>query len=105
MPSRGREAQARASPDTVLAPLPNWFVRAVFLLLFADQQLRCVEVDRAWRALLADPSLYFRLDVFLTSGVTRLSEALLRAAAAKADVKSASLHAENDFAPFLVVDV
>ena len=84
MLTRGREAQARASPDTVLLPLPRCFVRAVFLLLPADQRLRCVEVSRAWRALLADSRFWRCIDVSLRSGCTRFSEALFRAAVAKA---------------------
>ena len=84
MLTRGREAQARASPDTVLSPLPRCFVRAVFLLLPADQRLRCVEVSRAWRSLLAHTSLWCCLDLSDTGGCTRFSEALFHAAVAKA---------------------
>ena len=84
MLTRGREAQARASPDTVLFPLPRCFVRAVFLLLPVDARLRCSEVSRAWRALLADTSFYERLDLSVSSGCTRFSLPLLRAAVAKA---------------------
>ena len=85
MLTRGREAQARASPDAVLAPLPRGFVHAVFLLLPVDTRLRCVEVSRAWRALLADASLWMSVDLSVSSGVmARCSEALLRAAVAKA---------------------
>ena len=84
MLTRAREAQARASPDTVLPPLPRCFVLAVFLLLPADQRLRCVEVSRAWRALLADTSLWEYLNLSTYSGLTRFSEALFRAAVAKA---------------------
>ena len=84
MLTRGREAQARASPNSVLSPLPRGFVRAVFHLLPTDQRLRCVEVSRAWRALLADTSLWTSLDVSSKSGLTRFSEALFRVAVAKA---------------------
>ena len=79
----GREAQARASPDTVLSPLPRCFVRAVLLLLPVDTRLRCSEVSRASRALLADSTFWKRIDLRSTS-VARFSEALLRAALAKA---------------------
>ena len=58
MLTRGSEAQALASRDTVLSPLPRCFVRAVFLRLPADQRLRCVEVSRAWRALGRHQSLH-----------------------------------------------
>ena len=57
MLTRAREAQARALPNTVFSPLPRCFVSAVFLLIPVDTRLRCSEVDRAWRALLADTSL------------------------------------------------
>ena len=84
MLTRGREARARASPDTVLSPLPRCFVRAVFLLLPADTRLRCCEVSRAWQALLADRSFWLRLNLSIDSGIARFSEALLHAAVAKA---------------------
>ena len=84
MLTRGRGAQARASPDTVFSPLPRFFVRAVFFLLPADQRLRCSEVSRAWRALLADTSLWSFLTLSTKSGCTRFSEALFRAVVAKA---------------------
>ena len=84
MLTRGREAQARGSPSNVLSPLPRCFIRAVFLLLPADQRLRCVEVNRAWRALLADTSFWIFLDLSTSSGLTSFSEALFRAAVAKA---------------------
>ena len=84
MLTRGREAQARASPDTVLSPLPRGFVRAVFLLLPVDARLRCCEVSRAWRALLADASLFTSLTLSVCSGLSRFSWPLLRAAVAMA---------------------
>ena len=84
MLTRGRVAHAQASPSTVLFPLPNWFVHEVFLLLPADQRLRCSEVSRAWRALLAETSLWSYLDLSEGSGYARFSEALFRAAIAKA---------------------
>ena len=78
-----REAQVRSSPDTVLSPLPPFFVRAVILLLPVDTRLRCCEVSRAWRALLADACLWECINLSL-SGQSRFSWPLLRAAAAKA---------------------
>ena len=87
MQTRGRKAVALTdSHNDVLSPLPSWFVHAVFLLLPADQRLRCVEVSRAWRALLTDTSLWTRLDLSITS-VERLNLPLLRAAVAKAGGK------------------
>ena len=84
MLTRGREVQAHASPDSVLSPLPCCFVRAVLLLLPVDARLRCCEVSRARRALLADTTLWARISLCPSSGVARFSEALLRAAVAKA---------------------
>ena len=84
MLTRGREAQARASPDTVLSPLPSCFVRAVLLLLPVDTRLRCSEVSRAWRALLADTTFWARIALRASSGLERFSLPLLRAAVAKA---------------------
>ena len=95
MLTRGREAQARASPDTVLSPLPRCFVLAVFLLLPADQRLRCVEVSRAWRALLSDTTLWSSLNLSTTGGIIRFSEALFRADVAKAGGQLRSLNVTN----------
>ena len=83
MLTRGREAAARATPDSVLSPLPRGFVRAMFLLL-PDTRLRCIEVNRAWRALLADTTLFASLDLSSSSGLARFSPTMLRAAVAKA---------------------
>ena len=66
-----------------LLALPRPLALAIFALLPVDTRLRCSEVSRAWRALLADTSLWTRLDLCSTSGV-RFSEALFRAAVAKA---------------------
>ena len=84
MLTRSREAQASASPDIVLSPLPCGFVRAVLLLLPVDTRLRCSEVSRAWRALLADTSLFCCLNLSIDSGCARFSLPLLRADSAKA---------------------
>ena len=91
MLAHGREAQARASPDTVLSPLPLWFAHAALLLLSVDTRLRCSEVSRAWRALLVDRSLWLCISLGASSGVARFSEALLRAAVAKAGGQLRSL--------------
>ena len=67
-----------------LLALPRPLAHATFALLPVDTRLRCVEVNRAWRALLADTSLWSYLDLGIDSGCTRFSEALFRAAVAKA---------------------
>ena len=56
----------------------------IFALLPVDTRLRCVEVNRAWRALLADTTFFASLDLSVSSGVEGFSEALLLAAVAKA---------------------
>ena len=67
-----------------LLALPRMLARAIFLLILVDARLRCVEVSRAWRALLADTSFWDRIDLSITSGVTCFNLPLLRAAVAKA---------------------
>ena len=84
MLTHGRVGRAPPSVSDVLSPLPRWFVHAVFLLLPVDTRLRCCEVDRAWRALLADATLFSCLNLSASSGVARFSLPLFRAAVAKA---------------------
>ena len=97
MLTRGRKAQALASPDTVLSPLPRCFVRAVFLILPADTRLRCSEVSRAWQALLADASLWSCISLSASSGLERFNEALLHAAVAKAGGQLRALDLTGQF--------
>ena len=74
-------AVARDPTDVLTAPL----VRAVFERLPADQHARCACVSRGWRAAVADPVLWTRLDLSGASGATcRVTDAALRAAAARA---------------------
>jgi hypothetical protein len=69
---------------TVLSALPHAVAHRVFLLVPVDQRARCATVCRGWRALLADPSLWTRLDLSAESGVTvRVSDRVLRGAAAR----------------------
>jgi hypothetical protein len=74
------------SPPSALAPRMH---SVVALLIFAqlpvDSRARCACVCRGWRAVLAERSLWTRLDVSRTSGVTAaVTNALLRGAAARA---------------------
>jgi hypothetical protein len=63
----------------------------VFALLPVDVRLRCREVCTAWRDVLADRSLWTRLDVSPSGGLTRpLATALFAAAVARA--RSALTH-------------
>ena len=79
-------APGPAAPATLdLAALPQPVALRVLALLPADTRLRCAEVCRAWRALVAERSLWTHLDLSFTSGVsTRDSFALLGAAAPRA---------------------
>ena len=67
-----------------LLALPRPLALAIFALLPVDTRLRCVEVSRAWRALLADVTLWTNIVASSSSGLAHFNEALLRAAVAKA---------------------
>ena len=71
MPPRrsGRLAAAAEQHAWALPELPLPVVQQIFLLLPADQRLRCAEVSRAWRATAALPALWQRLDLSLASGM------------------------------------
>jgi hypothetical protein len=79
-------AAAPATTDFFpFAALPQPLAHKIFAALQADTRLRCVEVCTGWRDALSERSLWTRLDLSETSGVThRVTPALLRAAAAKA---------------------
>jgi hypothetical protein len=73
------------APPSALAPLPLALALTIFAQLPVDARARCACVCRGWRAALADPALWTRLDVSRTSGVTAaVTDALLRGAAARA---------------------
>jgi hypothetical protein len=83
------EAQhAAQAADTQLchfAGLPHALFLLILALLPVDTRLRCAEVCRGWRAALAERSLWLRLALSPESGVARrVTDALLRAAAARA---------------------
>jgi hypothetical protein len=64
----------------LLASLPHALLLQIFAALPADTRLRCAEVCRGWRSALTERSLWTLLDL----SMTRVTPALLRAAAAKA---------------------
>jgi hypothetical protein len=67
------------------AALPPVLAHKIFAAVPADTRLRCAEVCKAWCAAVAERSLWTRLDLSWTSGVTyEVTDSLLRAAAAKA---------------------
>lgn len=68
-----------------VAVLPSPLARKVFKRLPADQRARAALVCRRWRAALADPSLWTKLDLSSGGGVVcRVYGDVLRAAAARA---------------------
>jgi hypothetical protein len=85
--AHARDAAARAAPPaTTIAALPHALLARVFACLPVDARLRCCEVCRGWRHVLAtERSLWTALDLSETSGAMEyVTDALLRAAAAKA---------------------
>ena len=95
----------RSTSTDPLVALPRPLVVAVLLLLPVDTRLRCSEVNRAWRALLADTALWRSLDLAVSCGLTRFSEALLRAAVVKASGQLRSLDLTGQhFSLFTAVD-
>jgi hypothetical protein len=78
------DAAAEHAPSAA-ASLPHAVVLLVFAQLPVDLRARCACVCRGWRAALCERSLWTRLDVSRTSGVTKaVTDAFLRGAAARA---------------------
>lgn len=73
------EQRSRAFPQ-----LPLHVELLTFSFLPADQRLRCAEVSRGWRATVAQPALWRRVDLSPASGVAQPSLALLLAALRRA---------------------
>ena len=71
-------------PFLDLLALPRPLALAIVALLPVDTRLRCSEVKRAWRALLADTTFFACLDLSTSSGLKYFSWPLLRAAVIKA---------------------
>jgi hypothetical protein len=73
-----------AQPSALLS-LPHAVLQVVFAQLPVDLRARCSCVCRGWRDALAERSLWTRLDVSRTSGITfAVTDAFLRGAAARA---------------------
>lgn len=106
MLTRGRAVQvARAARVAVrpelarytLAPLPRDVVAKIFLALPVDARLRCIEMCRAWRAFLADASLWEHLNLsigFFSQNL--LFAALLKAGAQLMTLDLTQRHVEDD---------
>jgi hypothetical protein len=94
MPPRrsARVAAVGEHQPCALASLPHALVLLIFSLLPVDQRLRCLEVCRGWYATLTERSLWTRLDLSATAGLARrATDALLRAAAARAELRTLHL--------------
>jgi hypothetical protein len=83
MPPQTRAAAHRFVAPTPLDALPLALCLRIFMLLPVDARLLAAAVCRSWRRMLAERSLWTRLDLSRTSGM-RNPMALLRAAAARA---------------------
>ena len=69
-----------------LDQLPGALLVLIFLLVPVDTRMRCAEVCRKWRALLADTRLWTTLDLSRAARLNKwLTEALLSAAVRRAD--------------------
>jgi hypothetical protein len=94
--------ECMASATTLLS-LPTPLILRIFGLLRVDCRLRCAEVCRGWRSVLAERSAWTRLDVSLASGMYPMGRplsALLRCASARAGGALQSLRVDTH-----VVDV
>ena len=84
-----------------LLALPRSLALDILARLPVDTRLRCIEVNRAWRALLADTSLWLCLDISRhgwfgsRGGVERFSVLLFHAAVAKAGGQLRSLNIQG----------
>jgi hypothetical protein len=84
-PRRSAHGAAVVERESTVLSLPHALLLLIFALLPVDMRARCACVCRAWRAALSERSLWVRLDLSRTSGVTRaVTDALLRGAAARA---------------------
>jgi hypothetical protein len=78
-------AHVAAADEDRVASLPAPLAQNVFSRLPADERARCATVRRSWRAAVLERSLWTRLDMSTTSGVTcTVNDAALLAAAARA---------------------
>jgi hypothetical protein len=84
LPQCSGQLEAAAPADDPFATLPLALALFLFALLPVDQRMRCAEVCRGWRTVLSDASLWLRLDLSPAGGVARATDALVRAAAARA---------------------
>jgi hypothetical protein len=90
-----------AEPTVCLLSLPPAVAQRIFALLPEDLRARCAAVCRGWRELLADPSLWTRLDLSCASGISRrLTAGVLCGAAARAGGALETLDISGANVPF-----
>jgi hypothetical protein len=92
MAPQTRAATCRVSAPTLLDVLPLALALRIFASLPVDARLRAAGVCRSWRCMLAERALWTRLDLTPASGVRNPTNALLRAAAARAGGQLEVLH-------------
>jgi hypothetical protein len=86
--------------QVALSALPPAVAHRIFLLLPVDQRARCATVCPGWRTLLADASLWTRLDLSDASGITvDVTARVLRRAAARAGGALETLDVEREHVP------
>jgi hypothetical protein len=99
------DGAAAAAPVVVVdfcpfGALPLPLALKIFAALPADTRLSCAELCRDWRAMLNERSLWTRLDLSATSGVTHeVTPALLRDAVANAGGALQALGVSGDWRP------
>jgi hypothetical protein len=94
MPPRrsARVAAVAERASSALSPLPLPLVLHVFSLLPADARARAACVCRGWRHVVSEPSLWTRLNLSASSGVTcDVTDAVLAGAVDKARGQLAAL--------------
>jgi hypothetical protein len=94
------EVVPAAKPTGPSALPPALLAQRILALLPADARARCATVCREWRAALADPSLWTRLDLSDTSGVRcTVRDGALRGASARAGgaLQTLDLHRAGPF--------
>ena len=79
------------------ASLPHAVALAIFVEVPADQRARLALVCRAWRDTMADPAAWERLDlsVFTSDFAVDITDATLRAAAARANGRLSELYLDD----------
>jgi hypothetical protein len=87
MPPRrsARVAAVAERQSSALSPLPLAIVLHIFSVLPLDERARCALVCRGWRAAVSEPSLWTRLHLSATAGLTfAVTDSALLSLAAKA---------------------